>query len=284
MKMQIKKIGLRCLEPLWAHARRRSRLSWALARVGETYWRSYEASFGGSISKNGESRLVNLLATAGPLRTVFDVGANIGEWSAVALEASAAAHIHAFEVAPPTYSRLCERFAGESRISLLNAGLSNVNQQSFIDFFPDQTGLTTLLTNSVNSRLSPQRLEVSVITGDKYCFDNNIHRIDLLKIDVEGAESDVLFGFADMFDQNRIDVVQFEYGLNSIYSRFLLRDFYLFFSARNFLVGKLLAKGVHFRDYDALQENFIGENYVAVTRRRQDLVELLSLERGRESP
>ncbi len=93
--------------------------------------------------------------------------------------------------------------------------------------------------------------------------ERNIAKIDLLKIDTEGAEHLVLRGFGDNLSPDRIPVIQFEYGLINISAKFLLRDFYAFFEARGYQVGKLMPAGVRFRSYQFEDEDFIGPNYVA---------------------
>ncbi len=62
-------------------------------------------------------------------------------------------------------------------------------------------------------RMSGQILQEScpVITGLQYCKENNIRKIDFLKIDVEGLETKVLKGFSDFLINVRY--IQFEYGI-----------------------------------------------------------------------
>ncbi len=50
-------------------------------------------------------------------------------------------------------------------------------------------------------------IEVESITGNEFCLKNKIESIDLLKIDTEGFESKVLFGFKEMFDKGQIKMV-----------------------------------------------------------------------------
>jgi hypothetical protein len=49
-------------------------------------------------------------------------------------------------------------------------------------------------------------------TLDIYCEERGIARIDLLKIDVEGAELQVLQGAQEMLRARRIGCVAFEFG------------------------------------------------------------------------
>src|SRR5690606_34205235 len=55
--------------------------------------------------RNGERRLLEVLASV-PVRTVFDVGANVGDWSLAAAQALPLATIHCFELSPRTFKTL----------------------------------------------------------------------------------------------------------------------------------------------------------------------------------
>jgi FkbM family methyltransferase len=54
--------------------------------------------------------------------------------------------------------------------------------------------------------------KVQTTTIDEYCDSNNIQQIDLLKIDVEGAEYQVIKGASRMMREHRIRCVVFEFG------------------------------------------------------------------------
>jgi FkbM family methyltransferase len=54
--------------------------------------------------------------------------------------------------------------------------------------------------------------EVPATTIDTYCERNGIPKIDLLKIDVEGAEYQVLLGAHHMLESKRIRCCVFEFG------------------------------------------------------------------------
>ena len=61
------------------------------------------------LDRGGEAGLVRRLSPA-QFRTVFDVGANTGEWTAIALRAWPHASLHAFEVSPPTAEQYARQF------------------------------------------------------------------------------------------------------------------------------------------------------------------------------
>ena len=107
----------------------------------------------------------------------------------------------------------------------------------------------------------------NVFRGDDFCCENGIEHIDFLKMDVEGAEFKVLAGLDRMLSDQRVDIIQFEYGLKSVVTRFLLKDYYELFTSRGYVVGKLYPNGVYFKDYHVTDEDFMGPNYVAVLNR-----------------
>jgi FkbM family methyltransferase len=152
--------------------------------------------------------------------TVFDVGANVGEltllFSRFAGESGA---VHAFEASGSVYKKLelvC-RAAGKRNVELNHLALSDVNGSIRLHVYEDAY-------SSFNSQaarplknyglpLEPIELEeVSAVTIDDYCQDKKIERIDLLKIDVEGAELQVMRGARRMLQSKSIRCLTFEFG------------------------------------------------------------------------
>lgn len=221
---------------------------------------------------NGENWLLNRLAVFRP-SVVFDVGANVGDWSALACTALPESQIHAFEIVEGTYAALRDRFAGSSGVVLNNFGLSDKSGTITMHLF-DCSNLVT--SHVAYPHGSYREIVCRVRRGDEYMRDRGIKRIDFLKIDVEGAEHLVLHGFGSLFDAGQIDVIQFEYGKVNIITHFLLRDFYEFLESRGYSVGKLFSNHVDFRPYVLEDEDFFGPNYVAVRKMRSDIIDALS--------
>jgi Methyltransferase FkbM domain len=105
-----------------------------------------------------------------------------------------------------------------------------------------------------------------------------------LKVDVEGAEGAVLQGFKTALAERRIDVVQFEYGFQNIFSRFLLLDFYRLLEPHGYAVGKLYPDGVCFKSWEPKDEDFYGPNYVAVLTERADIRRAVTARHQRRHP
>jgi FkbM family methyltransferase len=212
---------------------------------------------------NGERWLIERLVRNNALRTAFDVGANRGDWTALLLRLSPPAHVHCFEICPPTFERLRTRFAASPNVTLNAVGLSDGAGEVNLAYSSDCDGLSSMV--EIVCAANSQSIKAQVTTGLLYCSQHSVTRIDLLKIDVEGAEHLVLKGFGDLLQPDRIPVVQFEYGMVNIASRFLLRDFYELFTRRGYRVGKLYSNFVKFRPYRFEDEDFRGPNFVAAS-------------------
>lgn len=218
------------------------------------------------IDYNGERWLAQTLARKNMLGTVFDVGANLGDWTAMVLEANPDARAHCFEICPPIFKRLAARFGDAEkagRILLNSFGLSDSESEIQIRYFPDGDGGGAMF--DVVDEPNTQVIHAKVSRGDNYCRKHNIVSMDFLKMDVEGAEHLVLQGFGDLIRPSVVPVIQFEYGMGNIVTKFLLRDFYLYFESRGYRVGKLFPQSVRFREYRLQDEDFRGPNYVAAS-------------------
>jgi FkbM family methyltransferase len=223
-----------------------------------------------NFERNGEARVLRQLR--GDLHVVFDVGANVGDWTRHALDAGAG-HVHAFEISPATSASLAERYRSEERITVNAFGLSDQAGTITIRHFPDHPKLTTV-TDYPHDAPSTA-VDVPVRTGDDYLAEVGVDRIDFLKLDVEGAEEQVIKGFASAFDRGAVGVVQFEYGQVAILTKYLLRDFYNDMTSRGFEVGRIEADSVAFGPYDMAMETFADSNWIAVHASRRGLIDRL---------
>lgn len=242
--------------------------------IGAKYFQIRE-NWDYDIDYNGERWLVQTLARRNLLNHVFDVGANHGDWAAMVLAANPEVKIHCFEVCPPTFQKLAARFpqgaARPANIMLNSFGLSDSQSDIKVNYFPDGDAGSSIF--DVLDLKNAEIINARVTRGKDYCAHQGLASIDLLKIDVEGAEHLVLRGFDDMLTPANIPVVQFEYGMASIVTKFLLRDFYDYFEKRGYKVGKLFPQSVRFREYRYQDENFLGPNYVAVSPQLARLLE-----------
>jgi FkbM family methyltransferase len=235
------------------------------------------------LAYNGEAALLERLGPFG-LTSVIDVGANIGDWTLAACAALPGAQVHAFEIAPGTADRLARNIAAAAcanRVVINRLGLAATEGEIALYVTPDSDTESSTLRAAAEFAAKDQGLSgvvettAQVTTGDAYLRAHEIGHVDLLKIDVEGAEFSVLDGFADAFARGAIDMVQFEYGKLNLTTRKLLADFDTFFADHGYALGKIYPEGVAFKPYELDDEDFVGPNYFACHKRRSDIIAAL---------
>jgi FkbM family methyltransferase len=130
---------------------------------------------------------------------VFDVGANTGVYAVQ--QARRGAQVYAFEPNPDCFRRLRKAVQAndlESRVMAVNRALGATAGTAQL-VVPE--GVTTM--GSLRPEWAPGSggigLEVEVGTIDHVVSTLGIHRVDLLKVDVEGLELDVLQGARETF-------------------------------------------------------------------------------------
>lgn len=230
------------------------------------------------IHSNGEMFILKTMSLYGVHR-VFDVGANVGEYTAEVKKACPDAEIHSFEIVPTTYQELVENISAENAI-LVNCGLSNYSGKTMIHVSSrENTTATAFKIDGMHDHddyyKDAEVIECDVITGHEYVEKNMLDVIDFLKIDVEGMDYHVLEGMGESL--NKVKVIQFEYGVFNISSKKLLIDFYRLLSPFGFSIGQIMPKGVLFSEYHFNMENFYGNNYLAVKKSETELINKLTL-------
>lgn len=155
-----------------------------------------------------------------PGMVVFDVGANTGELTLLFSRfVGPTGQVHAFEASPETFTRLKSivDLAGNKNIQLNSCAVADrVGTVQLHIYDRQHAGWTTLadrpLANYGIDLMPVKTEEVEATTVDAYCERNGINQIDLLKIDVEGAEYQVLLGAEKILREQRVKCCVFEFG------------------------------------------------------------------------
>ena len=221
----------------------------------------------GEPERNGEYELVRralrVLGGEGRL-TVFDVGANIGDWTGFVRESSSVpVEAHLFEPTPASFGRLASRFGQSREVHLNELALSSRGGVRALTDYGGTSGLNSLVDEALHPD-SRTRRSVTTATGDAYCAERGINVIDLLKVDVEGHEWEVVDGFSRMLQGRRVRILQFEYGYANAVTRRLMRDFFALFDSLDYVVGPVRPSGPEFRPFRRSDDDFTsGPNFVA---------------------
>ena len=139
-----------------------------------------------------------LTRTLRPGDVVFDVGANVGRFTGVAADiVGQTGHVYAFEPGSDNVSTLRTRFATASHVTVIGAAVG------------DSSGTTSLYMD----RRDPRRHSLAVgnvgkagpiVTVPQMSLDDyarNLTRLDVIKVDAQGAEVAILRGAAQVIRQ-----------------------------------------------------------------------------------
>jgi FkbM family methyltransferase len=202
---------------------------------------------------------------------LFDVGANVGEFTLEILEAfrDKSFQLYTFEPSARSFTQLKQRVPGQPNIHVQNLGLSNEEGTADL-FFPNEGSALASLHQRDLSHLNQsfgQKETVTLTTLDKFCEQNDITFIHLLKIDVEGHELAVLKGACNMMNRDAIEVIQFEFGGTSLDSRSYFKDFFQLLSPK-YRIHRILPHGLReLTSYSEKLEIFQSANYLAILRK-----------------
>jgi len=155
---------------------------------------------------------------------VFDVGANVGVIANLFSElVGEDGEVHCFEPSENTFQQLkknCNKM-DVSNIILNRVAISNqpgiVKLNVYDDEFSSWNTLANRPLHEYGIHIKPSSIEkVDATTIDIYCQQNNIEYIDLLKIDVEGAEYQALLGAERMLREKAVRNCIFEVGQTTV--------------------------------------------------------------------
>lgn len=154
-----------------------------------------------------------------PDGTFIDIGANIGSFTLVAAKIAKRGEVHAFEPSAHHFARLSNNVALNhfSNVHLNRQGLSDKPGTATL-FLPNakgamnNSGAASLYSSGSDMQV---REDIELITLDDYVSSHGIERIDVIKIDIEGAEYDALKGARNTLRKLR-PIVLAELDLDSL--------------------------------------------------------------------
>lgn len=158
---------------------------------------------------------------------IFDVGSNQGTYAKMIKIKRQDADVYAFEPHPDTFKRL-RKIAHLFSFKAFNCAVSDKNSNGLLyDFMKDGSTHASLEKEVIEKihRRKTIASRIDIISLDYFTERQSISHINLLKMDTEGNELGVLLGCKKMLKENRIDVIQFEFGETNIPNRIFLIDF-----------------------------------------------------------
>lgn len=167
-------------------------------------------------------------------KVFFDVGANLGQSIERFKLIDSNSEIHSFEPTPNLVEILKKKYKHNNKYIINNFGLGSKNKfsklnlfkyhkiNSFIDIDKNSKFYKSRVIASGSNRkdfIKSQKIKIKKL--DDYCKSNNIQKVNLLKIDTQGFESDVLQGAQRMLKENKINIIELELVLGFAYKKTL---------------------------------------------------------------
>lgn len=170
-------------------------------------------------------------------KIIFDVGANVGITVNYYLKIFPDAQIHAFEPTIELKQQLIDTFKNKHNVIIRFEAISDKNDKAI--FYKNKVNDTnSLLPSATIGAISDEACrnigtyEVKTITIDTYCQENNINQIDILKMDIQGAELFALYGAQEMLKNKKIKLI-----FTELYFKPQYKNQPLFNEVYNFLIS-----------------------------------------------
>ena len=168
-----------------------------------------------------------------PNPIIFDVGANVGQSIDRFEKTFTNPTIHSFEPINSEFKIIHNKFGKRKNIFLNNIALGDKQEKKLnitagtgnSSFNKINPGTKWIQTRSKQYNTSEDdyvtKIEsVKVETLDNYCNQNNIDKIDILKIDTQGYEDKVLQGSLETIKKNKIGIIITEIMFDNVYDKY----------------------------------------------------------------
>ncbi len=208
-----------------------------------------------------------LLNFARPDDRILDIGANVGYVSCALLKRLPACRLAAIEPVPEVHELLTRNVAGAggSRAVALRAAVSNEVGPGAMVVPAGNRGASHL----VSAARPPGAVPVERIAGDQVMARSGLDRVDLIKIDVEGHETQVLQGLHGLLERFRPRAIVFEHHDDLSDPRDPLRRFFEALDYEVLRIGKRLLGWTLLRPGQRSWAVYPSADYLAVPRATQ---------------
>ena len=193
-----------CLQPLGLRLQRNN--------TAALQW-EYDRTLGRDLQRE----LVDFVGKEKPV--ILDVGANQGQSIKAFLAIWPESTITSFEPDPTSADQMRRRWGRLPGIEIVEmAVLSSTSTAELYRF--NSSELNSVFDRQEQSWIREEaigRVTVPCVSLDEYCYSNTIDLIDLLKVDVQGAELQVILGAKRLLENHLIRLVQLELTFCDLY-------------------------------------------------------------------
>lgn len=167
-----------------------------------------------------------------PHPVIFDVGANVGEWTRTLLDLIPAAKVFMFDPSPGCQQTIREKNLPNTTLFPCAIGESAAKMPYFSSSPTDGSASLHSRRDTPFQDFKYQESFVEVRTLDEVIQSEKIEFVDFMKMDIEGHELFALKGAQQALASRKIGAFSFEFGCGNINSRTFFRDFWELLSER----------------------------------------------------
>jgi FkbM family methyltransferase len=156
--------------------------------------------FWGGLADGWEKESVKLwIELCRDAKIIFDVGANTGIYALIAKATNPHSKVYAFEPVARVFHKLQENISlNKFDIIPIEKAVSNSDGTAIIyDTSSEHTYSVTVNKNLASPGTNVFETKIETVTLNSFVRQNNIKKVDVIKIDVETHEPEVLEGFLD---------------------------------------------------------------------------------------
>ncbi len=188
------------------------------------------------------------LLTSNPSPVIMDVGACVGQMSAIYRRHFPRGRIYAFEPAPDTFALLAAAVKADKNIHPIQLALSDRHGESPFNVNGSLATNSLLSTDKTaapiwgngvhgaSAFVTREQVMVKTDTLDSFCSGRGIETVDILKIDAQGSEVSILRGAEEMFAKRAIKLVYLEILVAPTYtSQPSVVDYFEFFERHGYI-------------------------------------------------
>lgn len=174
------------------------------------------------------------------IKTIFDIGGNIGTWSLLAKTIFSNAEIHAFEPLESFGNRFKDNTKNFDSISVHQVALGNEEAINEMHVAGDSSSLLPLgnLMQEQYEIQSKEKAQIQTVILDEYIKEKNIPQPDFIKLDIQGYELEALKGAKEAM--NHAKYIFIEVSLEEFYiGQPLLHEVVAFMAEHDFYATAL---------------------------------------------
>ena len=135
-------------------------------------------------------------------KTVFDIGANIGQTALIYSKQFPRANIYSFEPVLTSYKALTSVAESIPKIKVFNYGMGKTRSTCSINVNPVSRTSSILYARPEDYK---ENIEINTVTD--FCREHQIDTIDFMKTDTEGYELEVLEGCRSLLEKQKIKFI-----------------------------------------------------------------------------